>query len=89
MYDKEAIYDEKISPLMDQIINICTEHQIHMLASFYLKEADDEGGDMCCTTYIPSSEGKNQKLIDCHEHLFRPTFVMAMTITNKAEGSNT
>lgn len=34
MTDKEAIYDEKISPLMAQIIEICQEHKIPMFAEF-------------------------------------------------------
>jgi len=38
MYDKEQIYDEKISPLMTQIIQICKENDIKMVADFYLRE---------------------------------------------------
>ena len=37
MYDKEAIYDEKISPLMTQIINICKEND----ADLYYHERGD------------------------------------------------
>lgn len=30
--NKEQVYDEKIAPLMTQIIAICQEHKIAMLA---------------------------------------------------------
>ncbi|WP_175908023.1 hypothetical protein [Burkholderia seminalis] len=38
---KEQIYDEKISPLMTQIISICKEHKIPIVASFFTPGDDD------------------------------------------------
>ncbi|VWB16373.1 hypothetical protein BLA14095_00477 [Burkholderia lata] len=38
---KEQIYDEQISPLMTQIIAICKEHKIPILASFFTPGDDD------------------------------------------------
>ena len=38
---KEQIYDEQISPLMTQIIKICKEHKIPILASFFTPGDDD------------------------------------------------
>ncbi|RQZ50901.1 hypothetical protein [Burkholderia sp. Bp9099] len=38
---KEQIYDEQISPLMTQIIAICKEHKIPVLASFFAPGEDD------------------------------------------------
>ncbi|MGU7780497.1 hypothetical protein [Burkholderia sp. PU8-34] len=38
---KERIYDEQISPLMTQIIAICKEHKIPILASFFTPGDDD------------------------------------------------
>ena len=35
---KEEVYDSQISPLMAQIISICKEHKIAMLADFTLDE---------------------------------------------------
>ena len=32
--NKEEIYDEQISPLMQKIISVCREHGIAMIASF-------------------------------------------------------
>ncbi|MBZ5795945.1 hypothetical protein K8353_38090 [Burkholderia contaminans] len=38
---KEQIYDEQISPLMTQIIAICKEHGIPIVASFFTPGNDD------------------------------------------------
>ncbi len=38
---KEHIYDDKISPLMMQIIAICKVHKIPIVASFFTPGADD------------------------------------------------
>ncbi|KVE87768.1 hypothetical protein WI99_11600 [Burkholderia cepacia] len=38
---KERIYDEQISPLMTQIIAICKEHGIPIVASFFTPGNDD------------------------------------------------
>lgn len=38
---KEQIYDEQISPLMTQIIAICKEHGIPVVASFFTPGDDD------------------------------------------------
>lgn len=86
MYDKEQIYDEKIYPLMDKIIDICKENDIQMVFSCYLR-ADDEG-DLHCTTYLESKEENCEalkdanKVIQCGYVASRP-FVMASTITTR------
>ncbi|HEM7897003.1 TPA: hypothetical protein U2L33_001035 [Burkholderia cenocepacia] len=38
---KEQIYDEQISPLMTQIIAICKQHKIPIVASFFTPSGDD------------------------------------------------
>lgn len=43
---KEQIYDEKIEPLMAQIIAVCKENNINTHATFFLDE------DMMCTTHL-------------------------------------
>ena len=58
MYDKERIHDEKIEPLMNEIIKICKDNNIQMLATFMLKEDDD----IAFTSYIPSTEYNNTRL---------------------------
>jgi hypothetical protein len=54
-WDKEAVYDEQIAPLMTQIIKICKEHEIPLVAVFqYLDAPDEEGGPGFCSTLIPT-----------------------------------
>ncbi|MDF2790461.1 MAG: hypothetical protein K0S80_3562 [Neobacillus sp.] len=68
MYDKEEIYDNKISPLMKQIIEICKREEIPMAASFFIKEElqDEEfyeGQPMYCSTVLAfkgKTEGHDQ-----------------------------
>jgi len=42
--NKEEAYDSEISPLVDKVINLCKEHKIDHILSFYL------GDDMSVTT---------------------------------------
>lgn len=49
-YDLEKVYDEKIAPLMTQIIDICREHKMPVLASFAYGR-NEEKSDFC-TTYL-------------------------------------
>lgn len=48
MDDKERIYDEQISPLVQQLIRVCQENGIPMFASF---QYSDEG---FCTSALSS-----------------------------------
>ena len=48
--DKEQAYDEKIRPLMSQIISICQEHGIAMVSCFAIPVEDDAG--LRCTTCL-------------------------------------
>ncbi|WP_258229837.1 hypothetical protein [Pseudomonas putida] len=60
--NKEEIYDSRISPLMQNIIGVCREHGISMIASFNITH-DGEGpnGEDCsrltCTSHLPDGEG--------------------------------
>lgn len=49
-WTEEQAYDERIAPLMAQIIDICKERQIPLVASF--QYANDEEGPAYCTTVI-------------------------------------
>ena len=51
-YDLEQVYDEQISPLMKQIIEICKEHDLPVVASFAYAYNADEGDKKLCTTNI-------------------------------------
>ena len=50
MIDKEAIYDDEISPLMQQIIEICKRENIPFLMEFGLREGETESEDLYCLT---------------------------------------
>lgn len=50
----EQVYDERVSPLMTQIIAICKEHKIAMVAQFAIPIQDDP--DLCCTTALTTKE---------------------------------
>lgn len=84
MYDKEQVYDEKINPLMAQIIDICKENDIQMLFSCYLR-ADDEG-DLKCDTYLESKEENCNNLDDAAKvirfgYVAQKPYFIATTIT--------
>jgi len=51
--NKEDVYDQKIAPLMTQIIDICKEHQIPMFATYEYASGD------FCDTILPDETGKN------------------------------
>ncbi|WP_127833980.1 hypothetical protein [Pantoea dispersa] len=49
LFDLENVYDEQISPLVQQIIDICNENQIPMVCSFAYKNDAENGGSFCST----------------------------------------
>ena len=88
MYDKEQIYDEQIYDLMDQIIKVCKKNNIQMLASFGLKDYDETGDDLKCTTYLPSSEYNMKTLEDAykviqHGYVVENPYFTSCIITSK------
>ncbi|EDC3150253.1 hypothetical protein KGN64_003341 [Salmonella enterica] len=58
-YNLESVYDEKISPLMTQIIAICKEHNMPMVASYAYKNSEEQGRCYCTTTL--TFEGRHIK----------------------------
>lgn len=54
----EQIYDEQVNPLMQQIIAICKEHGIPMMASFQLESYDDveQPSPLMCSTVLPGNQ---------------------------------
>lgn len=57
MIDKEAVYDERISPLVQQIIEICKGENIPFLMEFGLREATVEDEDLYCLTAVYGKPG--------------------------------
>lgn len=60
-YDLEHVYDEQISPLMMQIIDICRQHRIPMLATFAYA-ADGNGETSWCTSSLEWATRHNPQL---------------------------
>lgn len=54
MENKERVYDEKIAPLMAQIIEICKLEKIPMFADFQYSNLD-----FCTTCIYPEIDGRN------------------------------
>lgn len=83
--DKETIYDEQIEPLMAEIIRICKEHKIAMLADFALG-ADEDGDDLFCSTQILTDDCEPPaKYWAAAKHL-RPKAASVVAITCTAGG---
>ena len=57
MIDKEAIYDEKISPLVNQIVDICKQENIPFLMDFALREKSGALDEIYCFTAIYGQPG--------------------------------
>ncbi|WP_439885801.1 hypothetical protein ACTACK_12815 [Pseudomonas syringae] len=61
--NKEQVYDEQISPLMQQIIEVCKEKGIAMIASFDIAhdgigpDGEDCSG-LLCSSLLPDGDGK-------------------------------
>lgn len=47
---KEQIYDEQVAPLMKQVLSVCKEHKIAMVAQFAVPTEDDP--DLLCTSAL-------------------------------------
>ncbi|HDL8465947.1 TPA: hypothetical protein PXR61_001985 [Yersinia enterocolitica] len=57
IYDLESVYDERISPLMRQIIDICNENQMPMICSFAFENCEERNVG-CCTTILNSFDNR-------------------------------
>jgi hypothetical protein len=62
IFSKESIYDEKISPLMDEIIKICNDHGIPMVASFTYENCEEKGVGRC-TTHINNVKNRSDDVV--------------------------
>ncbi len=80
---REEIYDDKIFPLMKQIIDVCKEHDIPLVASFQLNDDRLEGDMFACTTAVlPKDTHANLK--NAHREIRRADVAFAaITITTK------
>jgi hypothetical protein len=79
--DSEKIYDEQIFPLMEQIIAICKEHKIPMVASFQWCGEGHLYGAGLCTTRIPF-EGESSVFDTATTALTNNPAIFAFSITS-------
>jgi hypothetical protein len=87
LYDLELVYDEQISPLMTQIIAICKEHRMPMLASFQYQR-DEDNGEAFCTTSLPFEERGTAETLTRAMSAMAPKRPRMSTVTViKADGS--
>ncbi len=87
MKTKEEIYDEQINPLMAQIIAICQEHKIAMLADFAVPNNEDNG--LQCTTALLGDETNPPATMLQAFELLRPDAKPLMLKLQHADGSVT
>lgn len=85
-YDKEAIYDAEIAPLMTQIIDICKKNSINMIASFAIKH--DEGGHFLCSSAQLHKGDKPREIADCYnilknQYMAVPSFDISAILGDK------
>lgn len=85
---QEEIYDSKISPLMTQIIAICKEHKMPMIACFACPNDNEEedGATLRCSTalYGPDFIGDQRGFKEADRILMRKPEVCAFTIRTES-----
>ena len=73
---KEPFYDERISPLMSQIIALCKEAKINMAAQFSLGYDDENEAPLWCTTVLhnvdPDDEEGVQRMKELRAKMYPP-----------------
>ena len=82
---QEDIYDEKVSPLVKQIIEICKEHDMPCLLSFACPDDEDGESSLMCTTAILEDHriGAKRKLREALKLLLSDdSFSFAITVTS-------
>ena len=87
MPTKEQVHDDKISPLMRQIIAVCKEHGIAMFATFHLP--DETQDTLRCTTHLPDGDGKFDPVHSNLHGIIYPSLSRTMITTRNAIGDVT
>jgi hypothetical protein len=85
-YDLESVYDEKISPLMAEIIAICKEHKMPMLASFQFRYNEEEQSSFCTTRLHWDDTPESENLSAATKEIYRkPSFYACAITVSKGE----
>lgn len=84
---KEDIYDEQISPLMSQIIEICKENDIAIAATFELDQNPDDPDDYlhCSTVITDNHHGDRVRKVGDAIKPDTPSYY-AFTVMGKTDG---
>ena len=61
--NREQAYDDLISPLMKQVINLCMHYDIPIFATFQIDNRADTEPLFCTTAIIPDGSDKSLKKI--------------------------
>lgn len=78
-FDKEAIYDEQVAPLVTQIIKICQANDIPLVFSACYSWNEEEGFGLC-STLLPAKEWQVESFDEIGRILMRRPFMMAVTM---------
>lgn len=85
---KEAAYDERVAPLMKQVIALCKQHKINMAAQFGL-DIGDEGNVLYCTTVLhnvdPACEESIERMRKLRDVMYPRASVLAFTVFGGAK----
>ncbi|HEJ7889842.1 TPA: hypothetical protein SMI07_001854 [Serratia liquefaciens] len=85
IFDLENVYDEQISPLMQQIIAICKENNMSMIASFAFENCEERNLG-CCTTILNSFNDRGVNEFDQALSIIRNEPMisgLAITVTSR------
>lgn len=87
---KEAFYDEKISPLVAEIIKLCKEAKINMLMDFSLGYDEKEDNTLFCTTIMPDLDkedkaGVERMMLGYQAMKPNPSLFAFTIVSNKAD----
>lgn len=83
---QEDIYDEKVSPLVKQIIEVCKEHKMPCVLSFACPDDKDGESSLMCTTAMLEDHfiGSKDRLRKALKMLRSgDAFAIAMTVSSK------
>lgn len=83
---KEEVYDAEINPLMAQIIEICKQRQIPMLASFSL---DREEGLKCTTALLDEQWEVPEELFEACKVIYTGGRPLMKLTTKNDKGETT
>lgn len=87
-FNEEEVYDNKISPLMKQLIDVCNEHKIPMLASFTYENCEEKGIGRC-STLLNGHDGRKDDAHQSANTLIRsggnPPLISTIVINQTAE----